>query len=285
MNKKQSAAIYNFRDLRRVSGGYAGISFESVSNIIHHHKDFYELILITSGEWQHTINNTTSVLPAGTLLIFKPGVTHKLFTEPFKSTHFVVCIEQHYFEKYMNRVFPQFDLHTFSDYISKPISREKSKYIEHIGATICKNAKFIQAMADEIIYISISDFTYSSGALDCNTYVADIVQKLNNQLYMNTSVKDICSQYPYSHSMLLREFKKLTGMTVVEYKTQQKLKHACQLLSNTDAPIIEIASQLQYDSVSYFLQLFKKAYNMTPTEYRKKHQQIKKEGEDFTALT
>lgn len=271
MSKKSATAIYNFRDLRNVSGGYAGISFESVSSVMHHHNDFYELILITSGEWQHTIENTTSILPTGTLLLFKPGVTHKLFTEPFKSTHFVVCIEQHYFEKYISRVFPEFDLDEFPDYVSKPISKEKSKYVEHLGSTICRNTKFVQAMADEILYLLISDFMYSNGTLDCNTYVADIVQKLNNQLYMNTSVKDICSQYPYSQSMLLREFKKLTGMTIVEYKAQQKMHYACQLLTETDSKIIEIAASLQYDSLSYFLNAFKKAYGMTPSEYRKKH--------------
>lgn len=271
MSKKNQTAIYNFRDLRNVSGGYGGISFESVSNVMHHHNDFYELILITSGEWQHTTENTTSILPTGTLLLFKPGVTHKLFTEPFKSTHFVICIEQHYFDKYISRVFPEFDLDEFPDYVAKPISKEKSKYVEHLGAAICRNTKLVQAMADEILYLLLSDFMYSNGTLDCNTYVADIVQKLNNQLYMNTSVKDICSQYPYSQSMLLREFKKLTGMTIVEYKTLQKMHYACQLLTETDSKIIEIATSLQYDSLSYFLNAFKKSYGMTPSEYRKKH--------------
>ena len=271
MSKKRTTAIYNFRDLRNVSGGYAGISFESVSGVKHHHNDFYEFILITSGEWQHTIENTTSVLPTGTLLLFKPGVTHKLFTEPFKSTHFVICVEQHYFDKYTSRVFPAFDLDDFPDFLSKPISKEKSKYIEHIGSTICKNTKWTQAMADEILFLFISDFMYSDTTLDCNTYVADIVQKLNNQLYMNTSVKDICSQYPYSQSMLLREFKKLTGMTIVEYKAQQKMNYACQLLTETDSKIIEVAAALQYDSLSYFLNAFKKMYHMTPSEYRKLH--------------
>lgn len=269
MSKKRTTAIYNFRDLRNVSSGYGGISFESVSGVMHHHNDFYELILLTSGEWQHTIENTTTALPAGTLLLFKPGVTHKLFTEPFKSTHFVICIEQHYFEKYVNRVFPDFDLEDFSEYLSKPINKEKSKYVEYLGSSICKNTKLVQAMADEILYLLISDFMYSDGPLDCNTYVADIVQKLNNQLYMNTSVKDICSQYPYSQSMLLREFKKLTGMTIVEYKAQQKMNYACQLLTETNAKVIEIATSLQYDSLSYFLNAFKKMYGMTPTEYRK----------------
>lgn len=278
MSKKRTAAIYNFRDLRSISGGFAGFSMETVSTIMHHHNDFYELMLITSGEWQHTIDNTTSTLPTGTLALFKPGVTHKLFTEPFKSTHFVMCIEQNYFEKYINRAFPDFDYNSFSQWISKPISREKLRYVEHVGATMCKSNKPIPAMANEILLLLISDFLYDNGTLDCNTYVADIVQKLNNQFYINASVKEICSQYPYSQTMLLKEFKKLTGLTIVEYKTQQKMKFACQLLTESDQTVIQVATSLQYDSLSYFVTTFKKNYGMTPSEYRKKYKPKVKES-------
>ena len=271
MARKKTTAVYHFRDLRSISGGFAGISMETVSTVMHHHHDFYELVLIISGEWQHTIDNATTVLPAGTLCLFKPGVTHKLFTEPFKSTHFVICIEQNFFEKYISRVFPDFDYNGFSQWISKPISREKLKYVEHAGNEICKSNKPIHAMANELLLLLISDFLYDTSPLDCNSYVADIIQKLNNQLYINASVKEICSQYPYSQTMLLKEFKKITGMTIVEYKKLQKMEFACQLLSESDQTVIQVATSLQYDSLSYFVTTFKKFYHMTPSEYRKKH--------------
>ena len=89
---------------------------------------------------------------------------------------------------------------------------------------------------------------------------------------MNTSIKDICSYYPYSQTMLLRQFKKLTGMTMVEYKAEQKLKYACQLLTNSEAKVIQIATLLEYNSLSHFLCSFKDKYGMTPSEYRKKYQ-------------
>ena len=133
-------------------------------------------------------------------------------------------------------------------------------------------------MANEILFVLISDFLYDNGPLDCNTYVADIVQKLNNQLYINASVKEICSQYPYSQTMLLKEFKKLTGLTIVEYKAQQKMKFACQLLTESDQTVIQVATSLQYDSLSYFVTTFKKNYGMTPSEYRKRHKPKDKES-------
>ena len=272
MPQKRSTILMNFHNLRNVSKGYAGISFESISSVRHQHLDFYEIIIITNGVFEHTIGNTTTTLPAGTLLLLKPGVTHQLFTEPFKSTHFVICIEQHYFEQYATRFLPAFNIDEFDEYISKPLSKEKLKFIEYLGTKLHKNSRPTLSMADEILFLCISDFTYHNDTLDCDAYVAEIIQKLNNQVYMNTSIKDICSYYPYSQTMLLRQFKKLTGMTMVEYKAEQKLKYACQLLTNSEAKVIQIATLLEYNSLSHFLCSFKNKYGMTPSEYRKKHQ-------------
>lgn len=269
--ENKNIAYYYFNKIRNSARGYAGISFESLPSVTHHHVDFYEIILVTDGEFEHTIHDETTTLPMGTLLLFKPGITHSLYTEPTKNTHFVICVEQNYFEQRIERSFPSFDLNSFQDYIAKSISKEKLRYMEYLGRKLYKQSNIVQSQADEFLLLAISDFIHNNNTLDCDTYVAEIVQKLNNLLYMNMSVEDICSRYPYSQSMLLRQFKNLTGMTIVQYKAEQKMKHACQLLTMTDQRITTIASTLQYDSLGYFLNAFKKYTGMTPTEYRKKH--------------
>jgi len=271
MYKKKSAITYHFRDLKSVTENYSGFSFESANSLLHYHKDFYELILITSGEWQHTINNITTVLPIGTLLFLKPCVTHIISSESSQNTHLVFDIEQRYFEKYINHIFPNFNLDSFSDYIAKPIPAEKRKYIEYLAKAIHENPNSAHIVADEVLHACISDFMYLNNKPNRNTYVTDIIQKLNNHTYLNTSVKDICANYPLAQPILLRHFKRATGMTIVQYKTQQKLKYACHLLEHSNINISNISLHLQYDSLSYFVRSFKQAYGMTPSEYRKTH--------------
>lgn len=268
---KNSICIHTFNNLRRIFQGYGGVSFETISTLVHQHKDFYELILITQGEFQHTIEGTTTLLSAGTLLLFKPGVVHQLYTEPFTSTHFVLCIEQKHFLQFMNLRFSDFKMDDASNYFQTSISKEKLKYIEYLGTLIHKNIGDKHSLADEILLLTINEFISHPQLLDCNIYITEIIQKFKNQLYMNTSVKDICAKYPFSQPILLQEFKKATGYTMVEYRQHIKLKYACQLLTETDAKIINIATTLGYDSLSYFLQLFKKTYHLTPSEYRKKY--------------
>ena len=272
MKKKKTTVIYDFQHLANRTEKFAKMSFTSISTVPHQHLDFYEIILVTKGTFEHTLGNITTSFPTGTVAIFKPGVTHQLFTEPFQSTHFTLCIERHFFERYVARVFPSFDLNDFSDYISKPLDKEKAKYIEHLASSSQNIAH--TSNAEDILYLCLSDFTHRNDTLDCNTYIADIIHKLDSQLYMNMSVKEICDSYPYSQSLLLRQFKKLTGMTMVEYKAQQKLKYACLLLKETNEKVIDIATSLHYDSLSYFLHAFKKQYGVTPSEYRKNLEKI-----------
>lgn len=277
MDKKNDAINYYFRNLQNISEGYGGFSFESASSLIHRHEDFYEFILITKGKWQHTIDNVTTTLFPGTLLLFKPGVTHLLFTDTPESTHFVFCLEKHFFERYIRQIFPGFDLSQISRYLHRPISSEKMRYIEYLGKNLCKNPKLARTMGNELLLLCVSDFMYLNDASDYSVHVTDIVQKLNNHIYINTSVKDICEKYPISQTVLLQQFKKTTGMTIVQYKAKQKMRYACELLSQTHLSLLEISSFLQYDSLSYFLHIFKRTYGVTPTEYRKKHSSAQEE--------
>lgn len=60
------------------------------------------------------------------------------------------------------------------------------------------------------------------------------------------------------------------GCTYRELVAKMRMKVAVELLENTDMTILEIASQVGYNSIKGFYKYFKKQYNCLPTEYRKK---------------
>lgn len=262
---------YSFDSLGKHYSSFGGFTFSNISTVAHYHLDFYEFIFITYGELTHIHNNTATPIPAGTLLLLKPGTTHQLFTEKNNGVHFVLCVEKHFFEKRSAELFPDFNLGSFEHFLSKSINKNKASYIEQIATVLSKDHKSNIALADEILYLCLSDFATLNITRDCEYYIDDIIRKFKQFQYMNVSAKDIYAQYPYSESVLLREFKKRTGMSIAEYRTRQKMKYACQLLAETDARIIGIALTLDYTSLSYFVRAFRKIYGMNPTEYRKLH--------------
>lgn len=67
-----------------------------------------------------------------------------------------------------------------------------------------------------------------------------------------------------------RAFKGRFGRSFVSYLNSVRMRHAVELLRNPDLNVSEIALFLHYDCLEYFSRTFKKAYGMSPREYRKK---------------
>ena len=65
-----------------------------------------------------------------------------------------------------------------------------------------------------------------------------------------------------------RMFKKEAGVTFVHYITQLRMQEAARLLTTTNRPVVDIAIEVGFNDYFYFLKLFKKYMNRTPTQYR-----------------
>ena len=67
-------------------------------------------------------------------------------------------------------------------------------------------------------------------------------------------------------------FKKAYNMTVNAYITKKRLELACELLKGGTQSIKSITASCGFHDQNYFSRVFLKEYNMTPTQYRQKHQ-------------
>lgn len=75
----------------------------------------------------------------------------------------------------------------------------------------------------------------------------------------------------YSGDYLNRIVHKFTDCCLYDYGMTFCLKKAAQYLTETDESISAIAARLKFTNRTHFYALFKKAYGMTPKEYRKAH--------------
>jgi transcriptional regulator GlxA family with amidase domain len=58
-------------------------------------------------------------------------------------------------------------------------------------------------------------------------------------------------------------------MSPQEYLMQVRMKHACDLLKETDLPIKMIASSVGYENALTFSKIFKHKEGVSPLDYRK----------------
>lgn len=102
---------------------------------------------------------------------------------------------------------------------------------------------------------------YSKVTQDCLDY---ITRNIREKIAMD----DLSGALKYNKNYLSTKIHEETGMTIRQIITQQKLKQAALWLASSTKPIGEICHELSFDSPSYFSSQFRKAYGVTPKEYR-----------------
>ncbi|MDF2485641.1 MAG: hypothetical protein K0R46_1809 [Herbinix sp.] len=89
--------------------------------------------------------------------------------------------------------------------------------------------------------------------------------------FYNTDIKlsQISDLFFVNTQYLSRLFSKNMGITFVEYINLIRIKEAKIMLKESDAKIIEIASKVGFNNVTYFNLIFRKITGQTPLEFRK----------------
>ena len=95
---------------------------------------------------------------------------------------------------------------------------------------------------------------------------------IRKNIHQNISRTDIADNIYMNPDYLSRLFKKEKNISLTDYIVQEKLKMAAAMLKSTNLPISVIASNIGYTNFSYFTQVFRKSYGMSPTEYRQNNQ-------------
>ena len=82
------------------------------------------------------------------------------------------------------------------------------------------------------------------------------------------TASDVAKAFHYNTDYLSQLFKAEWGMGLCEYINSVRIKEAKNLLLNSDAKIYQIAYQVGFNDNKYFMKMFKKFENVTPSQYR-----------------
>lgn len=151
--------------------------------------------------------------------------------------------------------------------INKEIGKCINK-LTNVSANPDKNKEFlIDLFAQELVYYlvqikgiqQIISFEHNNPIYKSIKYIQDNIRKpicISQMAYdLNMSETNFCNS-----------FKKIIGITPKEYITSLKLTLAKDLLKNKN--VTEVAYELGYENISYFISLFKNRYGITPKHYK-----------------
>lgn len=69
---------------------------------------------------------------------------------------------------------------------------------------------------------------------------------------------------------IFNKLKALTGYAPADYIRMIRLQHAAKLLKQGEYTITEIADMIGFSDAKYFREVFKKYYNVSPSQFNKK---------------
>lgn len=108
-------------------------------------------------------------------------------------------------------------------------------------------------------------------------YISELLEYISDNFDKPLSLDALAQQCYISRAKLVHDFKESTGMTVKDYITLTRINNARYMLTN-GMSVQETAKSCGYDSVSYFVTLFKNTFGVSPGKF---DAYIKKRMQEF----
>lgn len=108
-----------------------------------------------------------------------------------------------------------------------------------------------------------------------NEMVQLMVDWVEANITESRSLLKMSEQLGYSPYYCSRQFNQLTGMTLRDYVWTRRISRAALELRDTDQRVLDIAVKYGFSSQEAFTRAFSKAFQLTPTAYRKAPRPIK----------
>lgn len=249
------------------------------------------LVFIFEGQGKIKINGKFFNFKAGTLLMWQAKTLYRfIFQNSVKAI--VIDFDLISNGKNQKEVFPlfsvnHFDMHKnnittfdFSDttVLNSPIIIDNAYFLQErinqIVTEFKKQTPFSISNASAYLKLCISKISKNimlsendSEILKKIEFITEYIHKNYNNELSNSSLALLVGYHPY---YLNRIFKLCKGCPIHQYISNFRLSIAADFLLSSNDSISEVAQKTGFNNQITFIKAFKKQYNLTPTEFRKK---------------
>lgn len=150
-------------------------------------------------------------------------------------------------------------------FIDKPFDVE---YLLQQTETILKNQQELREIYSKRLVVDPAKVTITSMDEELLVRAMKFIElNIANPLY---SVDDFVSDMNVGRTILYQKIHDIVGMSIKEFILNIRLKRSAYLLEQSDLTIAEIAYQTGFNNAKYFSVCFKKQFDMSPSEFKKK---------------
>lgn len=245
---------------------------------MHLHTDWYEIVIATDVSFYHRIGAAENHLQrVKDVFILKPGVPHALYgVGDQKAVHYNIAVRTVCFDSFirnkdpLKKHFAENDSFKFTlpditfPYLRMLIDKLDNERYDTYNTTL------METILHTVMFSAMDELKWVGAEKErIGSYCKDALTKIDNYSFIAKSAAEIYKNYPVSHTSFIAEFKRLCGVPPSQYLMEKKMAYAKALLLTTDLSVLQIAEELRYSSVSYFIKKFKDLFGLTPLQYRR----------------
>lgn len=154
------------------------------------------------------------------------------------------------------------------NYLLKPLGKKKLiEAVEEAVKIMEKQARV--GMIEKVVDKKIVDANTKMDSV--NDTIRKAISYIDQHLKDEFTLKDVAAHVHLNSSYFSVLFKEQVNMNFSEYVTRRRIQRAKELVITTNLPINEIAEEAGYKTSKYFIKIFKEIEGMTPSTYRKTH--------------
>ena len=189
-----------------------------------------------------------------------------------------ICITVQFNENFLDKELSNYINYGFNRYHAYFEGEEQERlfnnaqmlFHESNNPLLFSNA-LIKSLLSEILISLIRKSELNETAL-APTLIQQALTYIHFNYKENLSLNAVADHLSVSPNYLGNLLKKHLGLSFNDYINNVRLKFACNLLSTTSISIKEVAYSSGYNSVEYFLYVFKKKFATPPNKYRQQFQ-------------
>jgi len=262
---------FSIRDIKAL------LNDEDMIQELHRH-DFYYILILEKGSGSHEIDFTNYEIYDHSIFLMRPGQVHQL-TLKFGSTGYLVQFKTDFF--YTQNKLSQELLRKVSHINFCSLEGDGFKKMDAILAYILKEYNEKLEGYQEVIKSNLSIFfielvrhrqNKKNTSNDNNQYAQEQLEKFLELLEINITTNKQVTQYADMLNISTYQLNAITKTSLNKTPSELINEHIIleskrQLLA-TSNQVNQIADNLGYDDISYFIRFFKKHTDFTPEAFR-----------------
>ncbi len=231
---------------------------------------FWELIFIDNGGMTSIVNGHQYELNTLDFIVYSPKQKyHHSIKENTSCSYFSIIFDMDISDSYMlsNRVYQA----------TREIHQIINKLIKVSDNAMLYDHELMLCYLKELL-IKTLQFDFKSNPKVTSTpsqqtfdddLLNEIVTYINNEIYKQITVEEICTIFSISRTSLQALFNNNIGTPPKRYIRELKLNKSKVLIKENKYTISEISNMLGFASIHYFSRSFKQRFGITPSEYAK----------------